>query len=326
MIDLRYSSINEPVPNFVLDSISIVSKTINTYPDGSYSELKKVLATDVNTSPDKIFVGNGLDDVIDQLSRFFTEKFIIPTPAFSEFSRAAKRNSKQFISVPCLLKNKLDLAPVLNRPDLSDSIVWIANPNNPTGSNYDENQLVSLAKKSKFLILDEAYYEFSNSKQDFSKYENVIRLRTFSKALGLAGLRLGYLISSKDLVKKLEKIRPLFVLNTFAASAGQSLPNLRKLIPKRIEKVNSTRTIFENKLSKLNYSFLPSSTNFLLVDFKDKQAVINAIEFFKQNDILLLPPWDEEFDGVPDNYIRYVIGSDSQMSAVCSLLQKLEGV
>jgi len=326
MIDLRYSSITDSVPQFVIDCISLSAKNINSYPDRYYCELKKVLATDAKTSSDCIFVGNGLDDVIDHLSRYFSDPFLIPTPAFSEFRRAAKRNKKQSISVPCFFRGKLDLEPLLNRSDLKNSVVWLANPNNPVGAEYDSGQIHFLSKKAKLLILDEAYYEFSETVKtlDFSSNENVIRLRTFSKALGLAGIRLGYAIASKKLVTKLENARSFFVLNSFAASAGLLLPKLRKLLPERITKINSARSFFKKELESLGYNCIPSSSNFFLVDFGNDESAKKVLVFLEQNNILLLPPWDEEFDGLPNNYVRFVVSSKENLEQVVKILKKFE--
>lgn len=326
MIDLRYSAITDPVPQFVVDQINPAAKTINVYPDRQYSELKKILAKDAKTCPECIFVGNGLDDVIDQLSRYFSCPFLIPTPAFSEFARAAKRNKRQSLSVPCLFGGKLDLEPLLNRADLKNSVVWLANPNNPAGAEYDSEQIKLLSKKAKALILDEAYYEFSETARyiDFSLNENIIRLRTFSKALGLAGIRLGYAIAPKKTIDELEKLRPLFVLNTFAAQAGLLLPKLRELIPQRINKIKINRIFFQRRLDSLGYRYIPSTTNFLLVDFVDGKNAKKALEFLGKNNILLLPPDDEEFDGLDEKYIRFVIGTKDEMAFVADVLAKLQ--
>jgi threonine-phosphate decarboxylase len=145
MIDLRYSALPFPMPGEVRLELERELPALARYPDPAYAELKALLARDAGVGMENISIGNGADDLIDQLCKALPGPFRIPTPAFSEFGRAAKRNGKPVQFVPCLAGRRMDLEPLLAMGQrLKGSAVWLSNPNNPTGGGYEVRQLRAL--------------------------------------------------------------------------------------------------------------------------------------------------------------------------------------
>ncbi len=326
MIDLRYSSLKFPLSDDVRRSLEDAATEASSYPDPKYEELRRILAGDAGADVSEVVVGNGLDDVIDQLSRILEGPSFIPVPAFSEFARACKRNRKGFNIVPCLKNGRMDLASLFALGRLKGSVVWLANPNNPTGTVYDDEQIEMVLSTDAMVVLDEAYLEFlpiQNSKK-WKNHDNVIRLRTFSKALGLPGARLGYAISSnKAVLKAFESQRPLFPVNCMGLAAARCLKTLRSAMPAKIATVNNTRKRFVERIARAGYEAIPSVANFVVVDFRTREMTERVLQKMRENDILLLPPWDEEFSGLPDRYIRFVIGENDEMDAVANVLEAI---
>ncbi len=326
MIDLRYSSLSAPLSPASQQVFEQALSDINRYPDAAFAELKSALADDAGLSPLSIAVGNGLDDVIDQLSRILPAPFWIPTPAFCEFERAAKRNGREVRLVPCLKDDAMSLAPL----DLVDGgTVWLANPNNPTGGIYDAVELEKLFSQSRAtIVLDEAYFEFCQEAQPRPALlrPNVIRLRTFSKALGLPGIRLGYMMADSKWVKRFEENRPFFPLNSLAAAAGRCLPMLRKDAGRRAERIAKMREGFSKRLRDAGYRVLPSKTNFVLVDTGSGQKTRQLLARLGGAGVKLLPPWDEEFTGLPERYLRIILTNEEEMGVVARVLEEIAQV
>ncbi len=323
MIDLRYSSLSASLPPEVESALVQALSAIHSYPDAAYADLKEALAQDAGLTPKNIAVGNGLDDVIDQLSRILPEPFWIPTPAFCEFARAAKRNGKEIRLVPCLKEGRMSTGPLQNA---DSGTVWLANPNNPTGGAYDKSELGGLFSKSRaIIVMDEAYFEFCQKEllPDALLHPNVLRLRTFSKAIGLPGIRLGYLMADEKWVKRFEENRPFFPLNSLAASAGKCLPALRKNAKLRVDQITKTRESFSARLRNAGYCVLLSQTNFVLVDTGSERKTKQMLDALGQGGVKLLPPWDEEFTALPDHYIRFVIGTEEEMGRVAQVLEEM---
>jgi histidinol-phosphate aminotransferase len=137
-------------------------------------------------------------------------------------------------------------------------------------------------------------------------------------------LRLGYAIAGPALIRRLEQVRPFFPVNALALGAARCLPTLRRAARERIQKISEIRAGFASRLQASGWDVLPSQANFVLVDFGSRARTQEAIGRLLSAGIRTLPPWDDEFSGLPERYLRIVIGSEEEMNGVAEVLNAMK--
>ncbi len=281
----RTIEIDPAIKNALINFIQ--NKRIEAYPE--YFDLNQKIAKYTNLLPENIFLVNGSDQGMDIVVRTFSEKqdkIIIPSPTFSMFYQVSAINDNQII---CPEYKKPNLAfPLEETLDLLEQnckILIICNPNNPTGSWLEESELILIlnkALKNKTLVLiDEAYYEFSGltATNLINEYPNLIISRTFSKAFGLAGLRIAYLISNATNLQELNKVRGPYDMNilaTIAAKAG--LENIQNIKDYTNEVMFESKPMVEKFFLENKINYYASKGNFILFDIDDPEEKINILE------------------------------------------------
>jgi histidinol-phosphate aminotransferase len=229
---------------------------VNRYPDSQGFCLKKSLAEFWGLKPENFTLGNGSDEIIDLIIRTFAEadeNILTSEGTFLEYGIIAQANQRRIKKTP-LRDFKYDLDAMLGSIDPKTKIIFLANPNNPTGTYLNKNQItrfISLLPEGVITVLDEAYDAFIDV-EDYpdslsTLKDNVIVLKTFSKAYGLAGLRLGYAVSSAETISYLERVRQPFNVNLLAQEAGAAALKDKKFLTK------TRKVILEGK------DFLPRS-------------------------------------------------------------------
>ncbi len=250
--------------------------SINRYPDGQSFYLKERLSRKLKVSAENIVLGNGSDELIDIIIKTFVEEnenIISADNTFLEYKIISQVNNRRFITV-ALKDFRYDLEAIRARMDKKTKLVFIANPNNPTGTYVAKKELetfISNIPKNIILVLDEAYDTFIDvsdysSGFNYFKKNNVIVLRTFSKAYGLAGLRIGYALTSSYFAAYMERVRQPFNVNLLAqAGALAALDDDRFL--KKVKQINAAgKAYLYRELDKLGLKYIPSVTNFILVN------------------------------------------------------------
>jgi histidinol-phosphate aminotransferase len=204
---------------------------------------------------------------------------------------------------------------------INNDVIYISNPNNPTGFLLDSKVIENLVLKynDKLFIIDEAYYEFSNKScvNLVKKYDNIIVTRTFSKALSLASVRLGYICASETLILQINKIRNTKEVNTFAQILGLTCLNNFDYIKNRINKINTNKHLFQENLKEIGINFVESNSNFVLIQFKKSKQLINDL---LKNKILIRDR--SMFEGL-DNCVRISIGELSDMELILKKIKNL---
>ena len=197
------------------------------YPDGSADELKKAIANYTGVEPSGILTGNGGDELIQLILTTFGGQgrgLVLHPPTFSMYYAAAKLTGTEVFDVPLGDEGELDLSNMLDVGKRDDvGVILVCNPNNPTGNLYAREDILRLIKETgKIVVVDEAYVEFSQLSMlsELENYPNLIILRTFSKAFGMAGLRLGYLLGQPEAIELLNRARQPFNVNSFTQKAG----------------------------------------------------------------------------------------------------------
>ncbi|MBD3425669.1 MAG: histidinol-phosphate transaminase [Candidatus Omnitrophica bacterium] len=267
-------------PPQVIEAIMAAAKNLNRYPDGGCFYLRRALADKFSLSEDNFICGNGSDEIITMALRASVDpgdEVVIADPTFLIYKISSVIAGATVRQVPS--KNfKYDLDRMVEAITPRTKIVFIANPDNPTGTYVTEKELSAFLKKvpeNVLVFMDEAYYEFGTG-GDYpetlglieKKDLNIIITRTFSKAYGLAGLRVGYGIANEDVIASLNKVREPFNVNSLAqAAAVASLAD--EVYPRAsIAMVREGKDKLYKKFDEMGIFYVPSRTNFILVDTK----------------------------------------------------------
>lgn len=311
-------------------------KEIELYPDGNGFELKKALAAKHNVDMDCITLGNGSNDVLVLLA----EAFLSPdlNAIYSQYSFAVYPIAVQAVGavhkqIPALsweTDSPLghDLDSMLAAIDDNTRLIFIANPNNPTGNHLSEKELKGFVNKvpdDVIVIVDEAYLEYSDLEQqvDASKWlknsPNLVVTRTFSKAYGLAGLRVGYALSNPEITNIINRIRQPFNVNSLAMVAAQSAIGDIEFLERSLLENSAGMKILENTCANLGLRYVPSKGNFLLIDFeKDVSGIYMDL---LKNGIITRPVANYGLT----NCLRITIGTQAQMQRLNKTMEKICG-
>ena len=264
-----------PSPLAVQAIIDNVNK-INRYPDGSGYYLKKRLSEKFNTAPDRIILGNGSNNLIELAIRTFLkrgEEVIQAFPTFLFYEKVTTGAGCRLISVP-LNNFQIDLEGILNSVTKKTGLVFINNPNNPTGTALSRGALSDFLKSlpgNIIVLLDEAYIEFAtdnniaNGLELLKDYPRLIVLRTFSKLYGLAGLRIGYGFSSEEIVGYMNRVRQPFNVNLLAQVAATAALDDSVFVSKTLQAVREGLDYLFRNLKELGIEFRRTQTNFFLI-------------------------------------------------------------
>lgn len=252
---------------------------VNQYPDTSYRELREAMAEYVGWDPELIVPTNGADEAIDIVSRAFLAKgrsAASPVPTYSYFRVATELQGAEFRGVARLEGFIEDVDSLLRACDRSTSVVWLCDPNNPTGNGLEEGTIERVCRETEALVVvDEAYHEFSGRTvvRLLSRHENLCVIRTLSKAFGLAGIRIGYLVANGSVVRELNKARPPNSIGSVNARCGAIALKSHGYVRRDVERIVRERERLRSELSRLDGVLVyPSSANFLLIRLLDRDA------------------------------------------------------
>lgn len=253
---------------------------LNRYPDPYQRELKQLLSERNKVSTDRIFIGNGSDEVIDLLFRLFAQpgkdKALTFSPTYGMYRVSAEINDVELIEIPLDTNFQIDLdatLPFLNDPNLK--LIFICSPNNPTGNLLRNAEIEAiLARFEGIVVIDEAYIDFADAEtwnKRLAEFPNLIVTQTFSKARGLAAARLGIAYSNPAVISFLNKLKPPYNVSSLNQQAGiLSLKNEVE-IAEQIETIKTERQRLLNELSTLQIvkKIYPTDANFILVEVEN---------------------------------------------------------
>ena len=300
---------------------------INRYPDSRGFSLKRKLARVLNLEPSNLVLGNGSDELIDIIIKTFVEadEFIITADiTFLEYEIIAQVNARRIVKVP-LRYFKYDLGSIKRKIDKKTKLIFIANPNNPTGTyltKYEIEEFMSGLPDNVLLVMDEAYDtfidvdDFPNSLK-YIKNKNVIVLKTFSKAYGLAGLRIGYAVASPDFTSYMERVRQPFNVNLLAQLAAGAALDDKKFLSKTKKTILEGKSYLYESLKKLGIAYVPSVANFILID-----VARDSLEVFKEMLKYGVIVRDMKQYGLK-NFIRVTIGTKKENERFIRVLKKV---
>ncbi|MBI3291735.1 MAG: histidinol-phosphate transaminase [Elusimicrobia bacterium] len=298
-----------------IGALSRVSKELHRYPEGTSGELREALARRVGLPPSQVIVGAGSDELIELVGKVFLrpeDEIVVSEHAFLRFKMAGDLMGCRVVSVP-MRRFTHDLAAMSHAVTPRTKVLFVANPNNPTGTYVTAREveaLLAALPKSVLVVFDEAYYEYANSAKGYPDTIRLLKrgapvmvLRTFSKVYGLAGLRIGYGFAHPEIIATLDRIRPPFNVSSAAQAAAVASLADRRQVTRGRELVTQQRHKLCEALTRRGIRVVPSAANFLMLDVTPRSG-IGVFEAFLKRGIIVRAM--EEY-GFP-HHIRVTIG------------------
>ena len=313
-------------------ALSAINKTlnkINRYPDASGKKLRKKLAKKFDVKIENVIIGSGSEGIMSTILRTFLltdDEIITSANSFIGFRVLATASGRKINWVE-MKNHKIDLEGIVERINDYTKIIYIANPDNPMGTYINEKEFDEFYKyvpERVLVILDEAYFEYANHLNDYPnsmtyRYDNVITLRTFSKAYGLAGLRIGYGFSHETLINNLMKVKVPFEPSYVSQVGGLAALDDSEFMSKTIKLNNKEKEKIEAKLDKLKIQRIPSATNFITTYWGSESRAKSISEKMLNKGIILRQltsfGWPE--------YIRISVGLENENEKFIRVLEKI---
>ncbi len=298
---------------------------LNRYPDPYSLNLRKALGRFLDISEKNIFVGNGSDEAIDLLIRLFVERdkeIMVMEPTYGMYKVAAEVAGVGVKSCELTKDFQVNVNNILKQVSSKTKLIFCCSPNNPTGTLIPLKELEKLCQSFKgMVVVDEAYIEFASVAslaKNVLRLENLVVLRTFSKAWGLAGIRVGYAVAQDLVIKWLNKIKPPYNLNRLSSKlAIQALSQYSKMLELR-KVIITERKKLSRDLTKLGFKVFPSEANFLLLYYPGASAIAKRLA--EDNGIIL-----RDFSSKPmlKDCLRVSVGILEQNRSLIAALSKI---
>ena len=258
------------------------------YPSSSQNKVKQAIATYKKVNLNQVAIGNGSDELIDLLIRCFCEpkqdNILICEPTFGMFKVYAQLNNVEVLNSPLKKESFLfDEQVILKTTNLRTKLIFICTPNNPTGTSISIEQLKIIALNFKgIVVVDEAYIDFSIKASALSlitEFENILVLQTFSKAWGLAALRVGVAYGNPSIIEILNKVRPPFNINSNSQELILKALNKSAIKDTLVESILKQKTYLENELQQLPFvkKILESDANYFLIEVSNANDICNYL-------------------------------------------------
>ena len=299
----------------------------NRYPDPLQKELKEKIALIKEVRPEQIFLGNGSDEPIDLLIRAFCEpgldNVVSINPTYGMYQVAADIHNVEVKKVSLTERFELDSEKLLKEVNDSTKLIFLCSPNNPTGNCLDTEQIVSVIRQfNGLVIIDEAYIDFAPGKSflpQLEEFPNLVILQTFSKAWGMAGIRLGMAFASPEIIRVLNKIKYPYNLNILTQQKALELIQKIDDVKKWVKLLIAERKKMTDLLLEFPFvtEVFPSDANFLLVKMHDARGIY---EYLVENGIIVR---DRSKIYLCDDSLRITIGSSQENDALLNALNEL---
>ena len=316
---IKLASNENPYPPSpkVLAAMAKAALEVNRYPDGGCFQLRRTLGRKLDVDDDQLIFGNGSDEIINLAVKAFVTKgdeVIIAKPSFLVYEIASVLSGARVHQVP-LKDFCYDLEGMRSKVNARTKIIFIGNPDNPAGTYITSAQAEAFLRsvpKNILVFFDEAYFEYVQAKDYpdtlslMKKYPHVMTTRTFSKIYGLAGLRVGYGIASREIIDILNRLREPFNVNSIAQAAALAALGDEAYYRKIVKDVNEQRQYLYRSLESMGISYEKSFTNFILVNVGGDSSHTAGALLKKGVIIRDMAVWGLK------GYIRVSIGSASE--------------
>ena len=318
-------------PEGVRKAISEKFNDIRNYPDSECTGLRKVIADKVHCSESNIIIGNGSNELFYLIPRALKPKQgILLQPTFSEFKDALCNANVEVVEIV----NDSGRFPIINKDirrlkNIKDGMVFLCNPNNPTGQLTLKEEILELVKDNtnRLIVADEAFMDFVDEDEKYSVIkeaplmDNLIVVRSLTKFYGFPGLRLGYLVANESTVNKLMQFKEPWTVNTFAQIAGQVAINDEAFAANTREYVSREKAFLYDRLSRIKgiRPFQPS-VNFILVKIDNAEITSSQIQDFLIKDKIIIRDCSN-FVGLSEKYFRVAVKTREENQKLLSAMK-----
>ncbi len=324
-------------PSVVEKAVTEQFNDIRHYPDSQCSDLRKAIAEKTPCNESNVIIGNGSNELFYLIPRALQpKKGVLLQPTFAEFSDAFCNSNIDVIEI---INDDRDF-PVINTKisrlkSLEECMVFLCNPNNPTGQLTRREDIIELVKDNpnRLIVIDEAFMDFVEDDEKYSvikdapQMDNLIVVRSLTKFYGFPGLRLGYLVSNESIVNKLMKYKEPWTVNTIAQIAGLAAINDKEFTANTRQYVSVEKTFLYDGLTMINgiHPFQPT-VNFILVRIEDSEETSSTIqEVLMKNNILIRNC--SNFKGLDETYFRVAVKTrDENQKLLDALKLVMDGV
>lgn len=301
---------------------------VNRYPDPQQKLVKSILSKIKKVSENQILLGNGSDEVLDLLFRAFCEpnqdNIITLPPTYGMYSVLANLNAIENREVVLTKNFQPNVDSILEQVDRNTKIIFLCSPNNPTGNSFSDESIVTLLKNfNGLVVLDEAYIDFSDKEswlQELSDYPNLVISQTLSKAYGMAGIRLGILYASLEIIRVLNKIKPPYNINVLTQEKAISELKNYDIIKNKITLIKKDKEYLFEQLLEVDFidKVFESDANFVLIrvdnsELRYKQLVKEGIVIRNRSNQVLC-----------ENCLRITIGTRQENDQLINTLKKIQ--
>ncbi|WP_432784769.1 Histidinol-phosphate aminotransferase [Oligella sp. MSHR50489EDL] len=304
---------------------------LGRYPDPNAFDLKAVLAKHYGVDMANITIGNGSNDLLEIVSLAFLNRdssAVYSENAFVVYNLSTQARGARHLAVPSKDLG-LDLDRMFEAIEEDTRLVYIANPNNPTGSFHPKEEIIAFLDRVRetrgnktLVVLDEAYNEYLdpelrfNSAELIAEYPNLVVLRTFSKAYGLAGLRVGFAIAHAEVTDYLNRVRQPFNVNTLAQLAAIVALQDEGFLEQSYQMNKAGKAYLSAEFDRMGIAYVPSFTNFILFEMNEGPKVAQAL---LAKGVIVRPVVG---DGLP-NYLRVSIGTEAENQRFITALKEV---
>jgi histidinol-phosphate aminotransferase len=316
-LDANENSFGSPLP-----------ENYNRYPDPLQTEIKTILGRENAIEIDEIFVGNGSDEAIDLLFRIFCEprrdNILICPPTYGMYEVSAAINDVKIKKANLTEDFHLDLEAIQTTIDDNTKLLFVCSPNNPTGNGFPPVEILSLAEEfSGIVVVDEAYAHFSKERSligEIRNFPNLVVLQTFSKAWGLAGLRVGLAFANAQIITLFNRVKPPYNVSQIAQKAIIEALENKNEVEKTIAEIISERDKLIEKLSEFSFvrKIYPTDANFVLARTNDANRIY---QFLLNEKIVVRNRNNVE---LCEGCLRITVGTPDENAELLKALKKCE--
>ena len=300
---------------------------LNRYPDPKQKQLKKLFSKIKSVPESNIIFGNGSDELLDLVFRAFCEPnrdaVITLPPTYGMYGVLANLNAIENREILLDSNFEPDTKEILNAVDANTKIIFLCSPNNPTGNSFSEENISEILNNFNGLVLiDEAYIDFSSKEswlQKISDYPNLIVLQTVSKAIGLAGIRLGILYANAPIIAILDKIKPPYNVNELTQQKAFDTVSDLERIKSDVGKIIYGRNFLQNEFAKINFikRIYPTDANFILIKVDDSEK--RYAQLIEKKVVVR----NRSNQPGCENCLRITVGTDEENTKLIQILNEL---
>lgn len=305
--------------------LETIRKGLNRYPDPMANSFRKAAAEVLDVPPEFIMAGNGSDDILTILTRTFVgenETLRLPYPSYVLYKSLAQIQGARSEEIP--FTDDWHLSPAFKTPSNDLKLVYLPNPNSPSGTRLSRAEILELADALPCpLVVDEAYADFSdeNCVSLVLEHKNIIVTRTFSKSYGLAGLRFGFVIAHPDYIQQFVKVKDSYNCDALSIAAATAAISDRQWFNETVEKIIKTRNWMRPALAELGFNTVESHANFIWCTRKDWDLKNIYQKLKEQNIFVRFMVYDKWKDGGCG--LRISVGTDEEIRI---LLERIKAI